>query len=248
MGLSRVGSGPAAIVVALPWEAVPLAKDLGLLKQGLQDGVTFYRGWEDRLLLLQAGMGREGAARATLFLEKPVLLLSAGFCGGTGPEVRLGDLVVGSRVVGIPQSFPADPSLLDRATRTLKALALPFHTGTILTVDRVASPTHQREEGWREMGVLAVDMESAYLADWAEQQGIPFLAIRVVSDTPSEPWAAEAGLFIASDGRLRPGALFAHLLRHPFSISRLIPLARKLREATAHLTKGIRALLKEQEW
>jgi hypothetical protein len=127
-------------------------------------------------------------------------------------------------------------------------MALPFHTGTILTVDRVVSPSHQWEEGWREIGVLAVDMESAYLADWAERRGIPFLAIRVVSDTPSEPWAAEAGPFVEPDGRLKLGVLFAHLLRHPFAISRMIPLARKLRKATAHLTRGIHAFLGEQEW
>jgi nucleoside phosphorylase len=193
-------------------------------------------------------MGKEGVARATLSLEKPALLLSAGFCGGIGPELKVGDLVVGSRVVGTSRSFPADPSLLDSATRALKADTLPFSTGTILTGDRVVSPTYQQEEGWREMGVLAVDMESAYLADWAARQGIPFLAIRVVSDTPAEPWAAEAGLFITPGGRLKLGALFVHLLQHPFSISRMIALARKLREATTRLTAGIRAFLGEQEW
>ena len=248
MGLSRGGPGPAAIVVALRVEAIPLAKGLGLFKQGLQDGVTLYRSSEDRLLLLQAGMGADGAARATLFLEKPALLLSAGFCGGTGPEVNVGDLVVGSRVVGNTGTFPADPSLLDSATRALKAISLPFHTGAILTVDQVVSPIHQRERGRRGIGVLAVDMESAYLAEWAEQQGIPFLTIRVVSDTPAEPWATEGALFIKPDGRLKPGALFAHLLRHPSSISRIVSLARKLRGATAHLTKGIHAFLGEREW
>lgn len=248
MGPSRGGPGPVAIVVALPWEATPLAKGLGLLRHGCQDGVTLHRGEEGRLFLLQAGMGRGGATRATLSLEKPALLLSAGFCGGTGPEVSLGDLVVGSRVVGTPGSFAADPSLLDSATRALKAMALPFHTGTILTVDQVVYPMQEQQERWRERGVLAVDMESVYLADWAGRHGVPFLTIRVVSDTPSEPWAAEAGRFIRPDGRLKLGALSPHLIRHPLSILRMISLARKLREGTARLARGIRALLKEQGW
>ncbi|MFQ5881667.1 MAG: hypothetical protein ACE5I9_04245 [Candidatus Methylomirabilales bacterium] len=244
MGIPRLGPGPAAIVVALPREAAPLARNLGLLKQGRHGGVTRYRGWGDRLLLLQGGMGASGAARAMAFLEEPALLLSAGFCRGMGPEVGLGDLVVGSRVMKNTGAFPADPILLDAATRALKTIGLPFHAGTILTVDQVVLPGHGAH-GWADRGILAVDMESAYLAEAARRQGVPFLGIRVVSDSPAKPWAAKGRLFLGPDGRLKPGAAGAYLLRHPIWTARMLRLVPTLRMATRRLAEGIQAFLKE---
>jgi hypothetical protein len=88
-------------------------------------------------------------------------------------------------------------------------------------------------------------MESAYLAEAAEWRGIPFLAIRVVSDTAAEPWAARGSAFLASDGCLKPMAVAASLLRHPSWIPPMLHLASRLRIATRHLARVIHALLQE---
>lgn len=240
MSLSRLAAGPAAIVVALPWEAGPLAKHLGLRRSRVHGGVAMYRGDGDRLLL-QAGMGPQ-AARAFASLQKPSLILSAGFCGGVGSEVRIGEVVVGSQVIRNTDSFPPDPLLLDTATRALKTVGLPFHVGTILTVDEVVT---ERVQGRGDLQILAVDMESAYLAERARAQGLPFLTLRVVSDTPAERWAVEARHFVDRDGRLKPVTLATSLLRRPSLIPRMFHLASALRTATRRLAQGINALLKE---
>ena len=138
--MSRLAPGAAAIVVALPWEATPLAKHLGLTKSEVLDEVTRYHGWGGRLLLIQAGMGAHGAARALTSLETPSLLLSAGFCGGLRPEIGLADIIIGSQVVRNTGSFPADPFLLESASRAFKTIDCPVHVGTILTVDEVVTP------------------------------------------------------------------------------------------------------------
>ncbi|MFQ5960111.1 MAG: hypothetical protein ACE5MG_01855 [Candidatus Methylomirabilales bacterium] len=244
MDTPRSASGSAAIVVALPWEAAPLAKYLGLRGDGVHDGVTQYRGGGDRVLLLQAGMGLDGAVRALASLDKPAVLLSAGFCGGVGPEVGLGSIVVASRVIRNSTSFPADPMLLETATRTLKTLGLPFHVGTLRTVDEVLTLTGS-VPGPEDPHILAVDMESAYLADAARHLGVPFLGIRAVSDTPAEPWAVEGRAFLDPDGRLKPMSVTASILRRPASGPRMLHLAFKLRLATRQLAQGIDALLKE---
>src|SRR3972149_5343396 len=57
--------------------------------------------------------------------------------GGVGSEAVLGDLVVASQVIRHAESFAADPFLLETATGATKAIGLPFHVGTILTVDKV---------------------------------------------------------------------------------------------------------------
>lgn len=242
--MTRWAPGPAAMVVALPWEATPLAKHLGLHRSHVSDGVARYGGWGGRLLLIQAGMGSDGVARALTVLEKPSLLLSAGFCGGLRPEAGLGDIVIASQVIRDTGSFPADPLMLESASRAFKTIGYPFHVGTILTVDAVVTPTGGRP-GRAEPEILAVDMESAHLAEAAERHGIPFLAIRVVSDTPSTPWATEERHFLKPDGRLKTAAMAISLFRHPSRIARLLRLAFTLRPASRRLAQGIEALLKE---
>ena len=244
MDTPRSARGATALVVALPWEAIPLAKYLGLRRDGVHDGVTHYRGNGDRVLLLQAGMGLDGAARALSSLDKPAAIVSTGFCGGVGSELGLGSVVVASHVVRDTASFPADPVLLDTATRALKRIGLPFHVGALLTVNDVVRPGDE-VQGRTDLPILAVDMESGYLAEAARRQGIPFLGIRVVSDTPAEPWAAEGRVFLDPDGRLRPVTITTSILRHPFWIPRMLQLASKLRLATRQLAQGIEAFLKE---
>ena len=242
--MSRWASGEAAIVVALPWEATPLAIHLGLQRSEVLDGVSRYRGREGRLLLIQAGMGSEGVARALTALDKPSLLLSAGFCGGLSPAAHLGEIVIGSQVVGQTGSFSADPHLLESASRAFKALGCPFHVGPILTVDKVITSADRMQRPVAPE-IVAVDMESAHLAEAAERQGIPFLAIRAVSDTPSTPWATEERHLLKPDGRLKTAALAISLFRHPSRIARLLRLASTLRPASRRLARGIEALLKE---
>src|SRR3989304_900583 len=164
--MSRLAHGPATIIVALGGEAAPLVKHLGLRRDRNVDGPPRYRDGGDRILLLQAGMGARGAARAVASLGTPSVLLSAGFCGGVGSGVDLGDLVVASQVIRHAESFPADPFLLQPATGATKAIGLPFHAATILTVDKVMTAgeaAEQRVDG----PIVAVDMESAYLAEAA---------------------------------------------------------------------------------
>jgi nucleoside phosphorylase len=237
--------GPATIIVALGVEAAPIVKHLGLRRDRNDDSLPRYRDEEDRILLLQAGMGARGVARAVASIGTPSVLLSAGFCGGVGSEVDLGDLVVASQVIRRSESFAADPFLLESATAATKALGLSFHVGTVLTVDEVAMLAEAGEK--RGNGsIVAVDMESAYLAEAAEWRGIPFLAIRVVSDTAAEPWAARGSAFLASDGRLKPMAVAASLLRHPSWTVPMLHLASRLRIATRHLARVIHVLLQER--
>ena len=242
--MSRLAPGPAVIVVALPWEATPLTKHLHLRRSEIRDGVTRYRGWGDRLLLIQAGMGAHGVARALTSLEKFSLLMSAGFCGGVGAGAQLGDVVIGSQVILDAVSFPADPLLLEGAASAFKRFGFPFHIGTILTVDEVL-PLAPGFQGRTQPEILAVDMESAHLAETAKRHGVPFLSIRVVSDTPTTPWATEGRHFVRPDGRLKPASLAAVLMKHPSRIARLLQLAVTLRPATRRLAHGIEALLKE---
>jgi adenosylhomocysteine nucleosidase len=147
-------------------------------------------------------------------------------------------------VIRHAESFPADPFLLETATAATKAIGFPSHVGTILTVDEIMT-AGETALGRGDGPIVAVDMESAYLAEAAEWRGIPFLAIRVVSDTAAEPWARRGSTFLAPDGRIKPTAVAALLLRHPSWTVPMLHLASRLRIATRRLARTIQALVQE---
>src|ERR671931_155166 len=116
---------------------------------------------------------RVAAARGRA-VETPAVAV-VGLCAAVAAELRAGDVVCatelhrhGARPVPVPGS-----SLLAAA---LRRRGLCVHVGPIASVDRITAP-HERAE-LRGDGVLAVDMESAWLAGAAD--GRPFAVIRVV--------------------------------------------------------------------
>jgi 4-hydroxy-3-methylbut-2-en-1-yl diphosphate reductase len=128
---------------------------------------------------LRTGMGpgraRIAAARAQAVDAAAVAV--AGLCAGVAPELRPGDVVCatelrreGGETVAVPGSALLAAGLRRRGLRV--------HVGPLLSVPLpLDAPGRARHVA---SGVLAVDMESAWLADAAD--GRPFAVVRVVAD------------------------------------------------------------------
>jgi adenosylhomocysteine nucleosidase len=94
-----------------------------------------------------------------------------------------------------PLFFPADSQLIQSATTQLaeiELLPLPessaprlprIHVGVLVTGDMFAPLLVTRQTLHEEFGAEAIDMESGAIAQVCWVQGIPFLAIRGISDT-----------------------------------------------------------------
>lgn len=126
-------------------------------------------------------------------------ILRIGSCGGLQDKVKVRDLVLaqatstdsgytnGYDLKGTYAPF-ADFDLLQQAATLAGEMNLPFHVGGVLTSDRFYNeeehlPPEQRTAArWREMGVLAVEMETAALYTNAARAGKRALAIYTVSD------------------------------------------------------------------
>lgn len=130
--------------------------------------------------VVRTGMGprRAGAAAADLSGRGPVAMV--GVAGALSDSIRAGDVVVADELrMGDERFFcPAAPLVAG----ALRRAGLTVHVGPIATVDHLAS----RAEGaaLAATGVIAIDMESAVIA--AAVAGRPFVAVRVISDTPSQ--------------------------------------------------------------
>jgi 4-hydroxy-3-methylbut-2-enyl diphosphate reductase len=145
----------------------------------------------------RTGMGeRRSRAAVPVLLEDPAAaLLVMGFGGGLTAESRVGEIVVadvvraehGHEQKGRPeQPGEREPEIACRGAgelaRAIEATGLPVRHGPVVSVRKIAVGDARAALG--ESGALAVDMESAWLAQAA--RGRPFAVVRVLSDTPTQ--------------------------------------------------------------
>jgi adenosylhomocysteine nucleosidase len=127
-----------------------------------------------------------------------VPVISAGSAGGLAQSVEVGDVVVGRTYVntgadatafgyrlgqlpGMPAVYAADPGLLE-ATENAVGHGQKLVAGTVGSSEKfvTAEPARALRETFEH--VLAVDMESAAIAQACHNHGAPFVAVRAVSD------------------------------------------------------------------
>lgn len=143
---------------------------------------------------LWVGVGAGARGRLARWLDRHPTrgVVIVGFCGGTRAALRPGDLVLAAAVATEGQEIAASQTLLE-----LARVALPeAHVGGVATVEAPADPVAKARLG---VDALAVDMESAHLAQEFSERGIPFLVLRVVLDALWED--VSAGLRIRWAGR-----------------------------------------------
>ena len=129
-----------------------------------------HRGWT----VIRSGMGpahaRIAAARGLAVDARAVCI--AGLCAAVAPGLRSGDVVCVTEL----HSADATPVAVRSAPLAdlLRRDGLRVHEGTIFSTDRITSAAERHSHE----GVLAVDMESAWLAEAAD--GRPLAVLRVV--------------------------------------------------------------------
>jgi len=187
---------------------VAMAKELELLLPLLQDseesrmgGFVFYRGnmGKHDVMVMQCGIGKVNAAMGALTLINaflPDYIINSGVAGGADKLVSVMDVVAGERVAyhdvwcgpeselgrvqGLPLYFEGAKRLLD---------LLPdrddIHKGLICSgdqfIDTIESVNNIKGNF---PDALAVDMESGAIAQVCHLNHVPFLAMRVISDSP----------------------------------------------------------------
>lgn len=156
--------------------------------------------------LAETGIGKVNAAvgAAELLRAFPAdCLVSTGVAGGIDPSLRVLDVVVATEVAyhdvdcgpgnepgqiqGLPPRFACDAGLVASARQAAARLgpAARVAFGLVCSGDRFVSARKDLEaikalfpDG------LAVEMESGALAQVCHLFGVPFLGLRIVSDTP----------------------------------------------------------------
>lgn len=194
----------AVIVTAMADESAPFVDRADFVGEVSQVGHAAQRllSFDGRgVLLVQCGIGLVNSATAAavaISATRPRVLISAGSAGGVGPDVRVGDVVVGStylysgadarafgyslgQVPGMPESYTGDQGLLDAALGATVP-GLQVRVGTMISGDAFIDGS--TVDGIRTAfpGARSTDMESTALAQTGHLYGIPFVSVRGISD------------------------------------------------------------------
>lgn len=220
-----MGDETARLVVlaALPQEYAPLKRMNGPWRSMGNRGrpMFIWTGEDVEVVLLETGMGRKSICKVLhddLMLSAD-LLLSVGFAGGLCPDLAVGDVLVGDRFV---QRERMEPGAGDGgrcfgfAERPALAHFFPASRSRWVQVVTVEEPESKQDLS-RSLGDTpgVMEMETYHVARFAQQQGVPFLSVRAVSDGLYDEIDFDLGSITDSAGRVRIGGVLAAILRRP---------------------------------
>jgi adenosylhomocysteine nucleosidase len=144
-------------------------------------------------------------------------LVSFGFAGGLDPALRAGSLVIPASILCEGRVYAAEPSLADRfGGLTGHCLIAGTSAATDATTKRQLHAATQAH---------AIDLESGSVARIAEDHGLPFVAVRAISDSADRDLPPAALLALDRRGRIDIIRVLASLLRQPAQLPALLSLA-----------------------
>lgn len=191
-----------AIIVAMQSEFELVSHILeNAVEPPMPDGVQCRLGMLSgkQIILLKSGIGKVNAAMQVTSLiaeAHPDYIINSGVAGGIGAGLHQGDIVVGTEVCyhdvwcgegewgqvqGLPLKFRANLELVNAA----KSIDAKLVFGLICTGDQFISDLATLQGIKKNFpDGQAVDMESAAIAQVCHIKNVPFMSLRIVSDTP----------------------------------------------------------------
>jgi adenosylhomocysteine nucleosidase len=103
--------------------------------------------------------------------------------------------------------------------------------GAILGLDHVLSSPRDKADAFARTGALVIDMESHHVARAAAERGLPFIAVRAVSDEAHQTLPAVMAKFVDAEGGTKMSAVLAALIFRHVKLSELLQAGRASKRA-----------------
>ncbi len=192
------------------------------------------------ITVVHTGVGDSAAAREHLArtlaneASPPRLVISAGYAGALGPDLAVGDLVLGENFSSPALQREALPRLVNERVRL----------GVLLTESATIESAAAKHALHTATGALAVDMETAWIAAACAASAVPLLSLRVISDAADQDFPVPGRvLYDAVRQRPRLLALPAWLAMHPRQIAPFARFVLGLGPARERLTRALQIVL-----
>lgn len=233
-----------AVLFALPEESAPFLRQVRPRAEKFVVGVS--------------GVGRQKAAQeATHLLRERNIkaLLICGFAGGL--QGLSGDIVIAERVLEADNPilpYSPDTGLLAYMQVFAESsgwqdlwrespMTPVISAGTLITTDRVMVTREEKRALAERTGAIAVDMETAGAARVAQEHGVPWLAVRAITDGVDDTLPFDFNQFSDADGNVNRGRIVLATLTHPWKIPALLRLGQRSSRAAGNLAKFLETFL-----
>ncbi len=242
-----------AILVAVKQELKPILARADARHIVRQQHLDFYEGTlgGKPVALLALGIGKECAriaAEMTIRCYRPDLIISAGFGGGLLPEVREGDIVIGTEVLDLSEDmgsevcFRSSYALPHPPSMAINTDGFHIHHGKIITADDMVLKAATKSRLGKMTGALTVDMETSAVAAVARARQTEFMAIRCITDNDHEDLPAEFNDFFVL-GQLQPSRVMAACVHSPRVLGQLARLGYRAKTSGANLARFLEEAL-----
>ena len=221
-----------AVTCALPTESSEFLRRLGNRSRAKRSGISVVRGTVGHrsIEVIHTGVG-ENICRQRIgrFLENQQFdfLISAGFAGSLNHELQVNDLLVAKNF-----------STVDVKHASLSNVSI--YAADMLTVPALIDSGEERERKALETGASAVDMETEFIARACAAHNIPLLALRVITDTPTQPFPAPPRVLFDIQKQRTPIVVLAgFFLAHPRRMPGLVQFAKRIARARKILSNAL---------
>jgi adenosylhomocysteine nucleosidase len=220
------------IVAAMEVEIAPLVR--GWNRQTVeQNGRQILVFESEKAAAGTSGIGVEaGKSVAKYILEQYECncLISSGLAGSLSAKFLVGDIL--------------EPELIFYST-TGASFRAASGEGTLVTANQVLGREEKRRLA-EKYTADAVDMEAAAVAEVAAQAGVPFFAVKAISDS-LEFSMPDLTSFIDGSGKFATGRFLLHTALRPSSWATIAQLARNSSLATRNLCARLQHLIDNEE-
>ena len=227
-----------AVTFALPAESSEFLRRLGNRSRGNRNSISVVRGTigHRSIEVIHTGVG-ENVCRERIgkFLENQQFdfLISAGFAGSINHELHVNDLLVAKNF-----------STVDLKHASLSNVSI--YASNMFTVPALIDSSEERERIARESEASAIDMETEFIARACAAHGIPLLALRVITDTPTQPFPAPPSVLFDIQRQRTPIAVLARFfLAHPRRMPGLVQFARRISRARKTLSNALLRIVRD---
>lgn len=233
--------GAICIICAIPQETGHL---LTKFPQRTCGAFAGFRSWETtaagkNITVIESGIGRENATRAitaVILRNRPDCVISSGFCGALTAGLQVGDIVTANVIHNLSNGLPGQPIKVDASLNdsALKGLTIADFISTDSICDK-----KELVQTVACSSTAVVDMESFAIASMCKEYGIPFIAVRAVSDAldtdPGQLFRAIAD----QNFTIRLPAVISAVVGRPSFLSQLLTLAKSAKIAGKSLAAAL---------
>lgn len=161
-------------------------------------------------------------------------VISFGVAGGLDPQLKSGAVIVATEIMAGDRCWQACETLSDELIAGA-GIGEKVFRGGLAGVEKVVTGQVGKAALRSVTGAAAVDMESHIAADYAAEAGLPFAALRVVSDPAHRALPELATTAIKPNGDIDISKVMRGIARNPLVIRALVSTGRDFNRALRSL-------------